>query len=284
VQLIDKIEYKGIEDILLNASFYKNKFINEGLIVFKNANITHEEQMRLHQEIGNILGWQSLISDPNPEILPKLLEYQENHAHNIKIKTATEEDILLDWHIEHCYYDNPIVGATWNMKIFNTDSKNGQTYFVDTSDIYDKMPKNWKNLLDKCFLYLPALDINKFKIIKPHWITGLPVIRIIFKKGILLKNIHNFTDFNGNPLSITEQEDLKKIINFIIEEVKDNKNNRKIQQWSQGDLVIVDMFKLAHAVSGGFDPKDREFMGIWGWQFANRSSSDIKILENINNK
>ena len=31
-------------------------------------------------------------------------------------------------------------------------------------------------------------------------------------------------------------------------------------------LVIPDLFKLAHAVTGGFKSEDREFRGIWGYK------------------
>jgi alpha-ketoglutarate-dependent taurine dioxygenase len=280
--IIKKIEYKGIQDIRLNSLKYKNKFIDDGILVFKNANLDYEDQVELHQELGNIFGWNALITGINTENVATLVEYTENHSHNKKITTAMGEDVLLDWHIEHCYYENPIVGATWNMVKFNIDNKNGQTYFVDTSEIYLKMPKEWQQILDKCFLSLPILTGNRFKIVKPHWITGLPVIRIIFNKSLLLKNINNFSDLNGTLLSGIEKHELIKIIDFIIEEVKVNKNNRKIQQWDKGDLVIPDMFKLAHAVSGGFNPEDREFIGMWGWQFPNRPELDISITTKTN--
>jgi hypothetical protein len=39
-----------------------------------------------------------------------------------------------------------------------------------------------------------------------------------------------------------------------------------VHRWQQGDLIIPDMFKLAHAVTGGFKSEDREFRGIWAYQ------------------
>ena len=39
-----------------------------------------------------------------------------------------------------------------------------------------------------------------------------------------------------------------------------------IHEWKQGDFVIVDLFKMAHAVYGGFEPEDREFSGFWAYR------------------
>jgi alpha-ketoglutarate-dependent taurine dioxygenase len=56
------------------------------------------------------------------------------------------------------------------------------------------------------------------------------------------------------------------LIRKIEDIVWNNEDIRIVHRWQQGDLVIPDLFKLAHAVTGGFRPEDREFRGIWGYK------------------
>ena len=34
-------------------------------------------------------------------------------------------------------------------------------------------------------------------------------------------------------------------------------------KYSFSNIVFVDLFKMAHNVTGGFNPKEREFIGLW---------------------
>ena len=51
-----------------------------------------------------------------------------------------------------------------------------------------------------------------------------------------------------------------------IDVIEKDESIRIVHDWKQGDLVLMDAFKLAHAVTGGFKPEDREFTGIWGYR------------------
>jgi hypothetical protein len=57
------------------------------------------------------------------------------------------------------------------------------------------------------------------------------------------------------------------LIKKIHTTVKEDKEIRKVQQWSQGDLLIVDLEKMAHAVCGGFEPENRKFIGMWSTKY-----------------
>jgi alpha-ketoglutarate-dependent taurine dioxygenase len=58
----------------------------------------------------------------------------------------------------------------------------------------------------------------------------------------------------------------KSLIRKIEKIIMENEDIRIVHNWQQGDLVIPDLFKLAHAVTGGFKPEDREFRGIWAYR------------------
>ena len=66
----------------------------------------------------------------------------------------------------------------------------------------------------------------------------------------------------------------KEIRNFYFDQVLYNKDIRICHKWDEGDFLVVDLFKMAHAVTGGFNPKEREFIGLWA-----RETSDYAAAE-----
>lgn len=263
---IYEIEYPGIENIANNPEFYKKLFIEESAFVFKNANLSFKDQTKTHRLLGSIVGWHDFNQDHN------IIEgsYKENHSHNKSINLAQSDDILVSWHVEHSYYVNPTVAATWNMKTFKTNKDNGKTYFIDTSEIFKLMKKEWQDILKNTLIKMYIREVDKtfsFNAVKPHWLMGYDVIRIPLRMNLYLDESIKFYDLNNKIINQNEFLEILKIINWIENEIKNNTDLRKIHMWDQGDLVVSDLFKLAHAVTGGFDPKDREFTGIWGWQF-----------------
>jgi alpha-ketoglutarate-dependent taurine dioxygenase len=257
------IEFTSIKEIKDNINFYKNKFIEDSVIVLRGANLTHEEHVDLHKFLGENFGW-STFDEENGETA----KYIEDHGHNKNLKTSTKDDVMLSWHIEHVYYENPIVGATWNMVVFNTDNNNGKTYFVDSEKLYEKLPLKWKNFLNNCVLSPNDFNLsNSFKNylpVKNHWITNNPVIRM--KISYSNEEINSLVSVNDQEPTEEHKEIFKEIAVWFGDQVMNNKDIRLVHKWQKGDLVIPDMFKLAHAVTGGFDPIDRKFVGIWGYQ------------------
>jgi alpha-ketoglutarate-dependent taurine dioxygenase len=260
---IEPIEFPGIDNVLNNIEFYKEKFLQDSVILFRNANLDHADQSLFHFELSKLLNFYT-ISDKEKG----LDNYIENHSKNPYRESTKKDDVMLKWHIEHVNYKNPIVISTWNMTKFTTDSENGKTYFIDCEKVYNEMPDDWKNFISSCKANHPgknSWNTNKeFPLVYDHWITGNPVLRTV---------IREFTDDNSNLVSVNDKnatdEDkklFKKISAWVGNYVYNNENARIVQKWQQGDLLIVDIFKLAHAVTGGFDPKDREFIGIWGYR------------------
>ena len=260
---IDPIKFTSIEEIKNNFDFYKNKFVQDSVLVFRNANLTHEQHVELNKFFGEELGWSNFKRDSG-----EIDKYIEDHSKNKDILNATKDDILVFWHIEHVYYKNPIVAATWNMLVFNTSNENGQTYFVDSSKLYKNLKDEWKNFLEVSLVGVNDFDIDiKFDDYKPvgnHWITNEPVIRLRLDKldGMTNKLVY----VNGKIPTEEEKNTFKDICSWFNNEVVTNKEIRIVHKWEKGDFVLVDLFRLAHAVSGGFDPADRKFVGIWGYK------------------
>lgn len=260
---IETIEFPGIDTIVNNAEFYKDKFVNDSILVFRNANLSFDQQSKLHSSLGKIFGWIT-----PKEVDDKLTKYIENHASNRKLGIATKDEIMLTWHIEHVYYDNPILAGTWNMVVFNIDNENGKTYFVDSEKVYQLMSQESKDFLDKCIISAKDFGLEdlftNFSPVQNHWITGKPLIRVRIAEN--KEGINNLVLFDGKEPTKDQNEKFKDIVWWFSNQVINNEEIRMVHKWQKGDLVIPDMFKLAHAVTGGFDPMDREFIGIWGYQ------------------
>jgi alpha-ketoglutarate-dependent taurine dioxygenase len=260
---ITTIDFPGIDYIINNAQFYKDKFINDSILIFRNANLSFEQQSELHDALGKIFGWVTPKENDN-----QLSKYVEDHATNTKVGVATKDEIMLTWHIEHVYYDNPILAGTWNMLVFNIDNENGKTYFVDSEKVYLLMPQDYKDFLNKCIISAKDFGLEdvftNFNPIQKHWLTGKPIVRVRIAEN--RESINNLVSFDGEKPTKDQDEKFKDIVWWFSNQVMNNQDIRMVHKWQKGDLVIPDMFKLAHAVTGGFNPIDRKFIGIWGYQ------------------
>lgn len=257
------IEFPGIQEVLNNVNLYKQKFLDDSIIVFRNANLTYDDQSFFHAELGKLFNYNIIKKEEN-----KTDNYIENHSARELIETAGSNDILLPWHIEHLYYRNPIVISTWNMTKFTTDTENGKTYFIDSEQAYNEMPEDWKNFLNTCKINNPNPEtyqaIDDFSPIVNHWISGNPLLRLAPREnknsGSTLKSVDN------REATEAEKALFEEIFIWFGNYVYNNEENRIVHKWQQGDLLIVDIFKMPHAVAGGFDPADREFIGMWGYK------------------
>jgi alpha-ketoglutarate-dependent taurine dioxygenase len=275
------IDFPGIENILKNINLYKKKFLEDSVIVFRNANLTYDEQSYFHNELSKLLNYNIILKEDN-----KADMYLENHAKTILTKSAQKDEILLSWHLEHVYYKNPIVISTWNMTKFKTDNENGKTYFLDCEKAYNEMPEDWKNFLSQCRVSQslkqgPKETIewdsgrtknsdkdwkeNNYCPVSEHWITENPTLRlaIIKEDSSILYTLVSVDDRDPTELEV---ELFEEIIAWFAKYVYTNEDERIVHKWQEGDLLIVDIFKLAHAVTGGFNPEDREFIGMWGYK------------------
>jgi len=275
MKYVEPIEFPGVYSILDNAEYYKDKLISDSVICFRNANLTEQEQFDFGKKLGKLLGWSHINNES---------KYIENHERKSEIQSGSD-DIIVEWHIEHTYYVNPIVAATWNMYNFKTNNENGKTYFVDTNVVFEMLSDDEKQFLLDSKITEPdfikeaqvkngfASDSLKFAdnypIIAEHWLTNKPIIRFTILPKPHMAKLVSYKDQAPTEESLAYFE---AVIRKIEDIIWNNEDIRIVHKWQKGDLVIPDMFKLAHAVTGGFKPEDREFRGIWGYkeQFVNQ--------------
>jgi alpha-ketoglutarate-dependent taurine dioxygenase len=250
------IEFTTIEEIEYNFDFYKKLFLEHSVIAFNNANLSHDQHLRLHSILKKKFNCIDIDA-----------EYIENHSTTNKRESTGPDDVMLDWHVEHPYYKIPIVFSTWNMHKFKTDPENGKTYFVDMELLFKSFSEEDQDFLKKCIEknQLSERDNvkNRHSIIGYHWINKNPVIRTAWLLDA--KASPELETFDGNKPTSEQVDKYRSLILSIREKVSNDLDIRIVHRWQQGDLLLVDIYKMCHAVTGGFDPNDREFTGMWAY-------------------
>lgn len=247
------------DEIIENLDLIIEKFKTDTIVVIRDANLTTDEQSALARAIGDKIGWFPNNSDKFEQ------RYQENHQRLKRKEDAGTDEVVLAYHLEHVDYDVyvPIVAGVWNMFKFTADEEAGKTYFTDTSLIFRQMTEEWQEFLKKSIVKWHEDDGSTHitPAVQQHWLTGDDTIRI---------DIHDFDSypellyqFDGREPSNEERLLFMKIREYFIEEILENPDVRIVHKWKQGDLVIPDLFKHAHAATGGFSSDQREFVGLW---------------------
>lgn len=256
---IPVLSYSSKSELYSDLETVKDKYVSDGIVVLRGLHFTEPEQGELTLSLGDLIGW-----FPNHSSSDIGRKYTESHSGNQNVAGSKGDQIVLDWHIEHVDYDQqcPLVAGLWNMWHFNCAPGTGLTYFVDTTEVFKLLTEEEQAFLSAskiswvdAYGFGPHLGLA----VVPHWLTGIPTIRIEITK-------HVKTDLvSVNEGTATEQHsaEFKRIYKKIIDLIETNQDIRMTHQWEHGDIVIPDLFKLAHAVTGGFDPKDRSFTGHW---------------------
>lgn len=265
------LDAPSFNDFIDNIEQHSKEFISNVVVAYRGANFSKEEQYKIMQKIGDTLNW---YPKTGYDYVGKTY-YQENHSRKyVKDPTRTDpEKILLSFHMEHTDYINPMVGATWNMYLFTGDSKNGRTAFVDTSELYKTMPEDWQKFLSNCVEIIKKdvkisdteyeMQSHRIKCVENHWFDNTPTIRIDLDTQ---ENTEGIEFLDGKEVTKDDLVLFQKIKNFVFNQILNNEDIRWYHEWQQGDLVIVDLFKMAHAVYGGFLPEEREFCGYWAYR------------------
>lgn len=259
------IEFPGIGGVAENINLYLEQFLQDGILVFRNANLGYDEQEELQLRMAEAFKWSPGIG------YGEIHRYTEDHSSLIDDEFGSD-DLMLNWHMEHIYYNNPIVAGLWNMLKFTTSSDNGKTYFYDMRKLYDRLSLDEQTFLSQCkvnvYCYLDNVDkMLDCDVIGKHWYSSQPVIRLPFNR--LKDGFHDLKKFGGEEPKAEHKTKFLQIANRIKDIVNNDLDNRIVHSWQQGDIVIPDIYVMAHAVTGGFDLGDRIFTGLWSFKDDN---------------
>jgi len=300
--LIKTIQFPGVDIVLQEWEKYKDIFVKDGIIPFRNAFISFEEQKRLFVGLGEKIGWH--VSTP----------YDEDHR---RIEKKTYDHCVLTWHVEHSYWQNPVSAASWYMHTFKEKNpKNGRTLFYPMDKYFDNLSEEEKEFSLSAYIKLihdPDRGHNLYEFIDPsknwsvgeeyvtkrpiaidHFVSGKKVYRIA-NLGVLpdhFDSIHFLDNVNGEkPTKDQEKAYARQTLQAKQKVAKNFASETDdiclIHEWQEGDMLIPDLFKMAHSITGGFQSANREFHGIWANQFpwaVERKTYDniITLVRNSN--
>ena len=274
-------EIQGIhttyQEIIQNLDKYIDKFLNEAIVGFKNLNLTEQQQRTILCKIGDKLNF---LPNSKYQIGHRYVEAHDNAL--TVYPNKSKEQLVVLWHVEHCSLaHSPFIGV-WNMTKHECSSDCGNTLFIDSWEMYNSMPQKWREFLDKCEIKdimsgalaesfhetseFESLDGHTYKSVSRKAIHTDPITGI---KSIRLNCIpvyERLISFDGQKPTEEQQTELNAITQMYRHKIH-NETDKYCQVWSweKGDLVIPNLARMLHAVRGGFNYGEREFVGYWGY-------------------
>jgi alpha-ketoglutarate-dependent taurine dioxygenase len=266
--MIERIENKTITDIYDNIDIYVDKFLDSGILFFKNINLSTDDQLKLFDTLGSKVGFRS-------ENKINIEDHQ--NTFNRYTNAISEDEIFIEWHIENIHKEDPQVAASWSMINYDCSSSSGRTVCVNMSDFYLGLPDEWKSFLNNLTININignddngVVIVNENfenKNIKPvvinHYATKKPTLRI----PLYAEDYEPYM-YDNSPLGDDQKNIFLQIQNYIEKQITYNKDIVDCISWEKGDLVIIDLFTTAHAVYGGFNLGERTFSRIWGYNIS----------------
>lgn len=258
------VDVKSLEDALTKVDAMADLFRSVGVFVLRGARFSVEDQITITAALGDIFSWN--IHSMEDGRIPAAPTYVGGHSdREDREYLESPEDYVLDWHIEQVYYVAPILAGIWNMDTFTALPENGNTRFVDSADLYELYSEDEKDFLSKSIVRWEKPTPNGTgpfftKVVDAHPISGKPILRVETDRGSY--SMPTLALWSGKKP--TEDQIVK--LDILLKKLKDALNNdisiRYSQRWEEGDLLVADLFKMYHAVMGGFKLGQRKFTGI----------------------
>lgn len=252
------------EEALMAAKDVEGIFKDIGVVVIRGHNFSDEEHTSLCLVLGDSLGWNM---NSNAETRYKSGTYKGGHSdlEDDRAYTIKADEYLLDWHIEQVFYVSPILAGLWNMHKFTAPSGSGRTNFMDSCKLYETFTPEEQNFLDKSVMYWKKQSDDGSgpyytKAVASHPISGKPTLRIETDRGCEVPPELYLLD-KKEP-SEQEKQKFKDLVSSLKTRLLEDRDLLIQQDWQEGDLLIVDLFRMYHSVFGGFDRGQREFTGI----------------------
>jgi alpha-ketoglutarate-dependent taurine dioxygenase len=270
-KIIEPILIDSMQSIMQNLEQHIDNFKKNAVVVFRGALLSRSEQLLITKLFGDHIGWY-----PNSSIDEEIVwSYEEDHSHTMNMYNKHDikkDELFLPWHLEHMGHHNPAIGATWNMEKFTCEYGIGNTLFVNISDIYDMLSSDDAEFLKKCKVaafYGLAMDEpgcqaepTLHDAVEMYEPSGRHALRLsaLFKYDRETYYLHSF---DGRQPSDEEGSRFMDLSLFFTNQIHHNEAIQHVHMWNEGDLIVVDLFLMAHAVLGGFRPEQRFFYGCW---------------------
>ncbi len=243
IDLSAKLDSKGAAEL-------KKAWLDHQVLVFRDMDITADEQRHLVSCFGELQQPRSRIQRANPDIL-----YVANVSVDGDEGQLPEGD--MQFHTDQCYYESPTAGAV--LYALEVPTKGGNTMFADLYDAYETLSPTMKRRLDglnilfaydyvKNAYHRAKLPETAPRYVHPaviaHPSTGRPGL---FVNRLMAERVVGLQQAESEAL-LAELFDHVEQRRFIYEHV-----------WSKHDIVVWDNFSTLHARTD-FDPAERRVL------------------------
>jgi len=232
---------------------------DQGILVIKGHDFSVEEHKGLARLFGDNLNWQ-INSSVSDDLMDRYFIHGGHSDNSDREYNSGPEDYVLDWHIEQVFYKCPPLAGIWCMKEITCPPGSGNTLFADSNEIYESLSEEDKKFLSGAVVFWdkPANDhVGPFytKAVDTHPITSVPIIRVETDRGCyIMPALHSL---HNKSATLEEIKRFEEIMVSIKTRLTDDHELRYVQQWEPGDMIVVDLFRMYHAVLGGFKYNER---------------------------
>jgi alpha-ketoglutarate-dependent taurine dioxygenase len=257
------------------TDLFKNEFESKGVVLLRDFKCNLQTQEKITNNFKNL--YPELFCIENSPFY-----YEENHQYTIDMRNefglekAGDDDIFIVWHMEMIGYPNPATGATWNMKKFNCSTESGKTYFYDAIQLFSRVSQKDLQVLKKCRYVINVDSIKDERSVRLKYNSYCPIKQHSFLKKNLI-----YIDPSNNYKIIEcgqhEMGECQLIFDSLIYKIKEDKENLIIHKWQENDFLFVDLSRMYHAVTGGFNPAQRQFDGFWLHSFPGSKYGNILV-------
>lgn len=258
------LDIYSFDDALSKIKDIETEYLDSGVVVLRGHSFSEDEHFNLVQKLGDLFRW-NIDSNTRRETVPGSIYSGGHSADETGNYNVSAIDYVLDWHIEQVYYISPIVAGIWNMTNFTAPHGHGSTLFVDAITLYNELSEVEKNLLSSAIVVWskpsPTTDGPYYtKAVGLHPTLGVPTLRVETDRGCY--SSPELYKVAGDLPNDDHTELFTKIMNKVKYRLALDTDIRLTQNWEQGDLLIVDLYRMYHAVLGGFTYGQRTFTGI----------------------
>lgn len=282
-------ETTSLIDLLHDLSLLRKEWADKGIIVIRNSNPTEDQLIAFLEVFGPTVGvhW---VNTPNHSITVTEKGpwgYKENHATAISGFGEVDKDtVLVPWHVEGLFHLRPQTAGAWIMRKFECPADSGTTGFIDMSRVWEYLLESKPDLADFAtrsrFTSIEAIEghedqwkqnvsqgVDPFFIwYKPYYSNAAVEVSSITSQNVLRLSCNDGYLFSvdGEPPSEDHYKLAEQLSAFVHDIcVQEPEDMTSWWHWGEGDLMLVDLFRMQHAVKGGFNEGDRILHGYWAF-------------------
>jgi alpha-ketoglutarate-dependent taurine dioxygenase len=256
---IKTIEVSSALDAIKKLAEIIDSFKSYGLVLIKGHRFSYDEQADLAKRLGDVFEW-NVNSNIEEDGLKVASHVGGQSIDPDKEYNHYKDEYLLDWHIEQVYYVYSPLAGFWCMDKLTCPPGHGNTRFIDSNELFNLLSKEEQDFLSNSMILWDKSandEVGPFytKAVDAHPTTKIPIVRIETDGGCYI--LPTLYSFNGKQVTEEQEAQFQEILGKIKNELRNNETIRYEQEWAEGDFLIVDLFRMYHAVMGGFSYQER---------------------------